>query len=157
MEVGKIESVYPGVYWSLLDHPQSSLLGKLLDPDLPFVLCWGHTVGRYKWEPFELPIASPDRVESVWARHAQFDFLCATEQFLTWLPHLRSAINAVQLHRRPPDHLDLNKIKGKERWRVLGECGWHVLLSTPGNDFGEVASPHRAVVELAVTEDLGAS
>ena len=149
-QTGIIKELQPGVWWALLDHPVSLLLRDLVCPDVPYVLCWGHRVGQYQWEPFNLPVTVPAQPEPVQARVAEFDFLCSTEQFLTWLPAFRPGIRAVQLHKKPPDHLDMGKIQGKERWRILNDCGWHVLLDAPGNDFGEVASPHRDVVERAI-------
>ena len=146
----EIKEVHPGVFWSLLDHPTSALLGNLIDPTAPYVLCWSYHVGDFSWQPFALPIVDRAVPEEVLAREAHFAFCCSTEQFMRFLPNLRPAIRAVQLRSLPPNHLDLDRIRGKERWRLLGECGWHVLLDTPGNDFGEVASTSRQVVEKAV-------
>ena len=46
--------------------------------------------------------------------------------------------------------LPTSRIRGPERYRLLGECGWHVLMDTPANDFGQVCSPDREVVVKAV-------
>ena len=146
----EIKEIYPGVFWSLLDHPTSTLFGQLLDPSVPYVLAWSHHVGDFSWQQFALPIVDPAVPEQVVARVANFDFCCSTEQFVRILPDLRPSIRAVQLRSLPPNHLNLGQIQGKERWRLLAECGWHVLLDTPGNDLGEVASTSRQVVEKAV-------
>jgi hypothetical protein len=73
-----------------------------------------------------------------------------TPRFRELLPKFRNRIRAVQLRQAPPDYLDLNRIRGPELFRLLGECGWHVLLDTPANDFGQVFSPNRDVVARAV-------
>jgi len=156
----EIKEIYPGVFWSLLDHPTSVLLGRLLDPATPYVLCWSHHVGNFSWQQFALPIVEPSVPERVLARVASFAFCCSTEQFMRLLPNLPLSIRAVQLRSLPPNHLDLDRIQGKERWRLLAECGWHVMLETPGNDFGEVASTSRLVVEKAISlmqNDAGAN
>ncbi len=74
-----------------------------------------------------------------------------TTRFLSLLPSLGPAIRAVQLKTLPPDYLDLARIQGKERYRLLAEIGWHVLLETPANDYGQLMSPHRHVLELALS------
>jgi hypothetical protein len=146
----EIKEIHPGVFWTLLEHPTSALFGQLLDPTAPYVLCWSHHVGDFSWQQFALPIVDPTVPEQVLARVANFAFCCSTEQFMRILPALSPSIRAVQLRSLPPNHLDLDRIQGKERWRLLADCGWHVLLDTPGNDFGEVASTSRHVVENAV-------
>ena len=131
-------------YGSLVERARGLL------PAFPYVLCWGHHVGHYRWEPFELPITNPTRPESVLARVATLEFLTSTEHFTKMLPQLGRAVAAVQLAGRPPDYLDLEKIHGPELWRLLNATGWHVWARIPGNDYGEVASPSRAVVEQAI-------
>ena len=148
--VNEIREIHPGVFWSLLDHPTSALFGQLIDPSVPYILCWSHHVGDFSWQEFALPIVDPVVPERVLARVANFAFCCPTEQFMRLLPDLRTSVRAVQLRTLPPHHLDLDRIHGEERWRLLAECGWHALLETPGNDYGEVASTSRDIVEKAI-------
>jgi hypothetical protein len=147
----EIKEIQQGVFWALLDHPKADILEELLDPNAPFVLCWSHAVGSFQWKDFALPILDPACPEKVRARYVEFSFVVPTEQFLKYLPRLGPGIRAVQLNSSPQDHLDLPKIRGTQRWRLFEECGWHVFLDTPGNDFGEIASPSRTVVEKAIT------
>ena len=41
-------------------------------------------------------------------------------------------------------------MRGKELYRLFAECGWHVLLDTPANDFGQIMSPDPKVLERAI-------
>jgi hypothetical protein len=145
-----IEELAPGVYWSLLDFPQLELLPVLLDPHAPHVLCWGQHVGRSRWEEFLLPIADPMETEAVLARAVELDFVISTTRFLALSPRMGPGIRGVQLLGRPQAYLDMRRIAGPELWRLLGEIGWHVWFDIPSSDFGQVASPHRHVVERAI-------
>jgi hypothetical protein len=151
LETRKIKEVFPGVYWVLLWCPEAALLAQLLDPALPYVLSWGHVTGRYRWAPFTLPLTESAKPVEVLSRSIEFDYILPTARFLSLLPSLGPAIRAVQLKSLPPDYLDLARIKGKELYRLLAETGWHVLLDTPANDYGQLMSPHRHVLELALS------
>ena len=150
LETNRIEQIAPGVYWLLLWCPESGLLRELLDPKKPYVLCWNFNIGNYAWADFALPLLNPREPIKVLSRMANFDFIMPTEQFLEILPRLKPAIKAVQLDKMPPDYLDMNRIKGKQLYRILDECGWHVLLDTPANDYGRILSPNRTVLERAM-------
>ena len=145
-----IQEVAPGVYWALLDFPGVEIVSSLVDPEVPHVLCWEVCLGRWQWERFLLPVGDPLSPEPVLARAVDVDFVVDTSRFLELVPKLGPGISAVQLHATPQDHLDLRKIKGPELWRLLGAVGWHVWFRVPGNDYAEVASPHRSVVEAAI-------
>lgn len=149
-ETNKIKEVAPNVYWVLLWCPESNILHDLLHPEKPYVLCWDYEIGNFSWQEFNLPITTPLKPLKVISRIVNFDFILSTEKFLAILPQLPPAIKAIQLDRLPPNYLDLRKIKGKQLYRVLGECGWHVLIDTPANDFGVVMSPQREVLERAI-------
>lgn len=150
-----IKEVSAGVYRTVLWCPESAILAELLDPEMPFVLCWDHDVGDYTWREFSLPLVERLHCEEVLSRVAQFDFILSTDKFLALLPSMKRRIKAVQLGRIPPDYLDMRRIKGgKELYRLLGECGWHVLLETSAIDYGVVLSPRREVVERAIALHL---
>jgi hypothetical protein len=150
LETNTIKEIAPGVYWVLLWCPESTILGELLDPQTPYVLCWSHEVGNYTWQEFRLPLVEPTEIIGLVSRMANFDFIVPTGRFLEILPKMRPAIRAVQLGKMPPDYLDMRTIKGKQLYRILGECDWHVLIDTPANDYGQVMSPKRNVLEKAV-------
>lgn len=150
LETNKIKEIAPGIYGVLLWCPQSHMLSELLDRQTPFVLCWDHDVGNYTWRDFCLPVLDPREPIDVLSRIANFDFIVPTERFLEMLPGMKPAVKAVQLSSVPPDHLDMRRIQGKQLYRVLGECGWHVFLDTPGNDYGQMMSPKREVLDRAI-------
>lgn len=146
----KISEIAPRIYSVTLWCPESSLLQQLLDPVAPYVLCWDHTVGTFEWREFSLPVFDPLDPISGYSRVAGFDFVLSTKRFLDILPRLEPAIKAVQMRILPPAYLDMRRIRGKELFRILGECGWHLLLDTPANDFGILMSPEPTVLERAI-------
>lgn len=150
LEVNKIKEVSPGVYWVKLWCPESYILRELLDPQMPFVLCWDYEMGNYTWRGFCLPVLNPYEPINVLSRIANFDFILPTKKFLEILPHMRPAIKAVQLGSVPPDYLDMSRIQGKPLYRILAECGWHILIDTPANDYGQMMSPKREILERAI-------
>ena len=150
LETGKIKEVAPGVYWALLWCPESYILRELLDPQTSFVLCWDHDVASPTWSEFYLPVLDPREPINVLSRTAHFDFIVPTEKFIEILPRMKPAIKAVQLRSVPPDYLDMKRIQGKQLYRILSECGWHLLLDTPANDYGQIMSPKRETVERAI-------
>jgi len=112
-------------------------------------------VGNYTWREFKLPLLDRREPVQVTSRIVRFDFVLPTQRFLEFLPGMSPAIKAVQLSSMPPDHLDMNRIHGNQLYRILGECGWHVLLDTPAN-YGQMMSPKREVLE-GVIEIIGAA
>jgi hypothetical protein len=150
LETNTIEEISPGIYHLLLWCPESGLLRELLDLKKPYVLCWDFDIGNYSWADFALPLFDPREPIRVLSRMACFDFILPTEQFLRILPRMRPAIKAVQLDKMPPDYLDMKRIKGNQLYQILNDCGWHVLLDTPANDYGRILSPNRSVLERAI-------
>ena len=150
-----IKEVHPGIFWALLDFPAVSIAAQLLDPAVPLSLCWSHHIGDYTWQEFELPLTDPRSAQLVRSRGASFDFLIPTVEFLPLVSHFTHHLNVAQLHSTPPDFLDLARMRGRPLYSALNQCGWHIILELPGNDFGQVTSPSRAVVERAI--DLSAA
>src|SRR5215471_6208527 len=150
IEINRISEASPGVYYVVLWCPESHILSKLLDPDMAFVLCWDHEAGDYSWRDFDLPILGASGSTKALSRIVKFDFIIPTERFLQILPQMRPTIKAVQVGRVPPDYLDMRQIHGKPLYKILADCGWHVLLDTPANDYGRILSPKREVLELAI-------
>jgi hypothetical protein len=149
LETDKIKEVAPGVFWVLLWCPESSLLRELLAP-AGYVLCWDYDVGDFTWRDARLPVLDLKEPLTVRTRAVNFDFILPAAEFAEILPRMKPAIRAVQLGKLPPDYLDMRRIKGEQLYRILSECGWHVLLDTPANDYGQLMSPNREVVERAV-------
>ncbi len=149
-ETHVVKEIVPGVFWTLLDFPSINIFQQLIDKSYTHVLCWGHHVGKSKWQEFMIPIVDPKKPESVLARAIEIDFVVPTDRFIRMLPTIGSGIKAVQLSNLPQNHLDLRTMHGKELWILLNEIGWYVWAEILGNDYAQIASPIRSVVEQAI-------
>ncbi len=153
IEIYKIKELFPDVFWVLLDHPKSDMLAQLLNLNVPYVLCWDHSAGSGSWQQYKLPLTASNVEHEVYSKSIKYDFLVSTEKFISLLPELPAGIKVVQIREMPPNYLDLSVIQGKERYRLLSECGWELELRTPGNDYGELLSPNRELLERAIEID----
>jgi hypothetical protein len=149
MTVNEVKELAPGVFWALMWCPTAALFARLLRPD-GYVLIWEHRVGNYSWQEYLLPVVAPTEPVAVLGRSVEMDVLVPTSRFAELLPRLRPAIKAVQLGNLPPDYLDMRRIKGAQLYRLLQDCNWHLLIDTPANDYGQIMSPDRQVVEQAI-------
>jgi hypothetical protein len=147
LEIHKIKEIHPGVFWMLLDCPTSKLLHFLLSDKYQYVWCHNHLVGNYTWDKFRLPLFRSTSPYDVISRVATFDFILPTGEFRNILPQLRVGVHVVQLNKLPPDYFDLDKVKGKERYRLLSECDWLFEFDAPENDYGQLASPQKGLLE----------
>ena len=147
LDVHKIKEIHPGVFWMLLDFPTSKLLHFFLSDEYQFVWCHNHLVGNYTWDKFRLPLFTGNSSYEVISRVVSFDFILPTSKFRNILPQLRAGVHVVQLNKLPPDYFDLDKVKGKERYRLLSECDWLFEFDVPGNDYGQIASPRKELLE----------
>ena len=143
LKINEIKEIHPGVFWMLLDRPTSNLLHRLLSDKYQYVWCHNHLVGNYTWDKFKLPLTGNSDPYDVISRIVSFDFILPTREFRSALPQLQAGIHVVQLDKLPPDYFDLDKVKGTERYRLLGECDWLFEFDAPGNDYGQIASPRR--------------
>ncbi|HEV2803031.1 MAG TPA: hypothetical protein VGW12_21370 [Pyrinomonadaceae bacterium] len=153
LEIHKIKEIHPGVFWMLLDWPTSKLLHLLLSDKYQYVWCHNHLVGNYTWDKFTLPLFGGSTTYNVISRTVTFDFILPTGEFRSILPQLRAGIHVVQVDRLPPDYFDLDKVKGKERYRLLNECDWLFEFDVPGNDYGQIASPRKEWLESILHSD----
>jgi hypothetical protein len=56
-----------------------------------------------------------------------------------------------QFKNFPQNHLGLTKIKGKQRYRLLGELDWNFVCDIPGaRDYAPIESPYRQLIEKAI-------
>jgi len=147
MEVHKIKEIHPSVFWMLLDFPTSKLLPFLLSDEYQYVWCHNHIVGNYSWDEYRLPLFQDKVAYDVVSRIVSFDFIVSTEQFKEILPKLDAGVHVVQLNKMPPDYFDLDRVKGKERYRLLAECDWLFEFDVPGNDYGQIASPSEELLQ----------
>jgi hypothetical protein len=147
MEVHKIKEIHPSVFWMLLDFPTSKLLPFLLSDEYQYVWCHNHIVGNYSWDEYRLPLFQDKVAYDVVSRIVSFDFIVSTEKFKEILPKLDAGVHVVQLNKMPPDYFDLDRVKGKERYRLLAECDWLFEFDVPGNDYGQIASPKEELLQ----------
>jgi hypothetical protein len=147
LEVHKIKEIHPGIFWMLLDFPTSKLLPFILSDEYQYVWCHNHRVGNYAWDEYRLPLFQDKVVYDVASRIVLFDFIVPTEKFKELLPKLDAGVHIIQLNKMPPDYFDLDKVKGKERYRLLAACDWLFEFDVPGNDYGQVASPKEELLQ----------
>jgi len=146
LEVHKIKEIHPGVFWMLLDFPTSRLLPFILSDEYRYIWCHNHRVGNYSWAEYRLPLFRDNDAHDVASRIVLFDFIVSTEKFKEILPKVDAGVHVIQLNEMPPDHFDLDKIKGKERYRLLRESDWLFEFDVPGNDYGHIASPKEELL-----------
>jgi hypothetical protein len=147
LEVHKIKEIHPDVFWMLLDFPTSKLLPFILSDKYQYIWCHNHLVGNYSWNEYRLPLFQDKVAYDVVSRIVLFDFIVPTEKFKEILPKLDAGVHVIQLNKMPPDYFDLDKIKGKERYRLLAECDWLFEFDVPGNDYGQLASPNEELLQ----------
>ena len=147
LEVHKIKEIHPGVFWMLLDFPTSRLLTFILSDEYRYIWCHNHRVGNYSWSEYRLPLFQDKDAHDVASRIVLFDFIVSTEKFKEILPKVDAGVHVIQLNEMPPDHLDLDKIKGNERYRLLAESDWLFEFDVPGNDYGQIASPKEELLQ----------
>ncbi|MEM8736669.1 MAG: hypothetical protein AAGG44_20735, partial [Planctomycetota bacterium] len=120
--------------------------------DYPFVLCWRHCTGNFTWQRMKLPLVDTNTNISVRSRMIEFDFVLETDLFRQTFEGFQKSLNVVQINSVPPDHLDLHKVEGSERYRLLDQIGWRFLIQVPGaRDFAFVASPDKSLVQKAIS------
>lgn len=147
LEINKIKEIHSGVFWMLLNHPTSKHLPYILSDEYQYVWCHNHIVGNYSWKEYRLPLFQDKVAYDVVSRIVLFDFIVSTEKFKEILPELAPGVHVIQLNKMPPDYFDLDKIKGKERYRLLAECEWLFEFDVPGNDYGQITSPREELLQ----------
>lgn len=147
LEIHKIKEIHPGIFWMLLDFPTSQLLSLLLSDEYQYVWCHNHRLGNYSWDKYHLPLFNDKVSYEVLSRFVLFDFTVPTKMFKEMLPNFDAGIHVIQLNRQPPDYFDLDKVRGKERYRLLGECEWLFEFEVPGNDYGQIASSNKQLLQ----------
>ena len=94
-----------------------------------------------------MPLFQGEDTHDVASRIVLFDFIVPTGEFKEILPKLDAGVHVIQLNEMPPDHFDLDKIKGKERYRLLAESDWLFEFEVPGNDYGQIASSKEELLQ----------
>jgi hypothetical protein len=102
---------------------------------------------NYSWRDYRLPLFLDKDAHDVSSRLVLFDFIVSTEKFKEILPKLDAGVHVIQLNEMPPDNFDLDKIKGKERYRLLAEGDWLFEFDVSGNDYGQIASPKEELLQ----------
>jgi len=150
MKTHVIEEIHPGVFYTLLDFPKPSIVLELLCDSYPWVMRWETQVGDHTWQEFNLPIDGLDGSRNVFTRAVEYDYVVKTSQFRD-LYSDSSSIQLAQFMKFPQDHLRLDTIKGKQRYRLLAEVGWYFTCDIPGaRDFAPIESPDRTLIQKAI-------
>ena len=150
VETHVIREIQPGVYYTILDFPEPSIVLDLLSDSYSWVMRSGVNAGNNRWQEFNLPINGLNESRDVFARRIEYDYVVETSRFREIYADSQT-IELAQLGKFPQDHLNLKTIKGKQRYRLLAEVDWHFTCEIPGAiDYASIESPDRALIEKAI-------
>lgn len=153
VQTHKICELYPGVFYTILDFPDSSILPNILSPDIEYVVFWNFYSEFSNWEPLKLPLTKAFPEFRVRAMNSNCDFVMRTSDFLELLPSINQGINIAQIAELPPQYFDFRRIHGKERYKQLRMLGWHFecgFRPDASADYGEIWSCNRSTIEKAI-------
>ena len=145
-----IQETVPGRYRIVLDFATTAILPYLIKDDYEYVWVHDHMTGKgYDWEDFHLPITSPSSNLQVLAKWVKFDFILKTEEFKKIMTTWASGIKLIQMNRIPPYYLNLDKIKGHQRYEKLKtECDYLFEVDIPSaTDYGVLISPDKEYLQ----------
>ena len=151
MNTNEITEIDEEIFTAVLDFPdEKRLIDLLIDKNLPLVLLIDVRIGNFTWQHFN--ILGFERIEGM-CRSITGDFLVSTDAFIS-LHEKWSWRWAIQLEKRPPDHFDFNKIKGKQRYQILRKCGFRFILESQpgGGDYVSLLTPSRQLLKRAIDE-----
>jgi hypothetical protein len=147
----QISEIHPGVFYSVLDFPVIDILDDLLDDSYGYVLILSHGYGDYTWRPHKMSLmANQEDGWNIWTRMVTLDFVITLHDF----KKLRKSLAAghfIQIKGVPPDFFDSKKIQGAGFYSMLEKIGWNFELIIPSNDYAQIMSPSRDVIEKAIS------
>ena len=75
-------------------------------------------------------------------RQLRYDFVIGTNEYVEVKEEMPNGVTLLQVNRRPPDFLDLGKIKGETRYNLLKkECDYLFEIDLPSAvDYGTLVS-----------------
>lgn len=152
-----IQETATGRYRIILDFATTAILPFLIRDDYEYVWVHDHVTGKgYDWENFNLPIISPEINQKALARCVKFDFILKTEEFRKIMTNWPRGIKLIQMNRIPPYYLDLNKMKGNQRYEKLKtECDYLFEVDIPSaTDYGVLISPNRKYLQSLLDNQL---
>jgi hypothetical protein len=152
MITNEIREIHSGVFCTLLDFPsQDELISQLVVENLPFVMLCDVRLGNYTWQQFEINGGETIRG---FARSLAGDFVIPTSEFAASHSKI-SWQRAIQLKSMPPDYFDSSSIKGRERYRILSECGFRFeVQSQPGGgDYCQLISPSKELLQAMIENE----
>jgi hypothetical protein len=154
--INQIKEIFPGHFQIILDFATVKFLPHVLRDDHKFVLIFNHTLDDFEqWGLYDLPLFNSKPNYKVTARNIRFDFALPTIEFKNLLPNLKGGITLIQLNHLPNSYLDLNKIKGKNRYELLkNECEYLFEINIPSaTDYGTLVSPDRGYLQSLIDND----
>jgi len=145
-----IKETAPGRYRIILDFASTNILPFLIRPDYNYIWVHNHTTGKgFEWEEFILPIKYHSVNIKTLARSLNFDFILATDEFKNIMANWKGGIELIQMNNTPPHYLDLNKVKGNQRYEILAkECDYLFEVDIPSaTDYGTLISPNKEYLQ----------
>jgi hypothetical protein len=140
--INTIKEIYPGTYQIILDFASNKFIDHIIRDS--HKLIWVHDFelkNSVTWTKFQLPISN-NLQRSVYARQLKYDFVIETSEYGEVKNEMPNGVTLLQVNRRPPDFLDLRKIKGKTRYDLLKkECDYLFEIDLPAAvDYGTLVS-----------------
>ncbi|QES87355.1 hypothetical protein [Rhizosphaericola mali] len=139
-----------GLYRIILDFATINILPFLIQDDYKFVWVHNHTTGKgFDWEEFNLPIVNNSTHLKILAKSLNFDFIMETSAFKDIMKDLTGGIELIQMNKIPPYYLNLDIIKGKQRFNILqNNCDFLFEVDIPSaTDYGTLISPNKDYLE----------
>jgi hypothetical protein len=155
MEPIAIAEPQPGLFSALLPPCGAAVLGRLLDPNVPYVWLIDYRVaGLAAWLEGNLPpLCEAAALREVCAvRHIELDLTLKTAVFLGLLPGLEeSGISLIQASKPQPRGLHLRAVREPSRARVLRDNGVVLSIHLPHpHEYALLTSPSRDAIEQAI-------
>jgi hypothetical protein len=151
MHINEITEIEEGIFETILDFPdEKRLINLLLDETIPYVLLVDYEVGNFTWQKFK--ISGFENLEGL-SRKISGDFIVPTIKFADTCLTSRWKY-AIQLELQPPDYFEFKKIKGKQRYRILRDCGFRFIIESQpgGGDYAVLIAQSRELIERAINE-----
>lgn len=144
---------WPGVYETILHQAPDQLALELISGDYRWILCWDHWVegdDESGWSEFNLPIDGGGKNWQIHTRGFHYDLLCPTVQFRK-MDVSPENIRMVQFDEFPQRYLNLSKIEGKQRYKMLACLNWNFLCEVYSGKYFYLCSPNRQLIEESIS------
>lgn len=145
-----IQETAPGRYCIILDFATTKILPFLIRPEYHYTWVHHHKPGKgFDWEECSLSIKDASINISTLARSLTFDFILPTEDFKKIMQDWKGGIELIQMNKIPPYYLDLDKVKGNKRYKILQqECDYLFEVNIPSaTDYGTLISSNKEYLE----------